>query len=346
MIKNAYGYPSLLTALGSLASVFLLASPAKGATIAVDYVTTYSNLYSGGELVSYNSISGLAQSISLNPGGTTVTITTLASTPSTNVLGLTAASTAFAGTQFNPQTGLTSSVGASSYANLATGTIGAGAAGSVQAGTVGAGIAFAGAEMEDTLTFDNTSGHTANIDVFWTFDGTMPSATQNGRLDNLFCLATGTTCLGSSVLGPAGSLNGPPNNGQYFRFQDNFLLGLPTDPFINEPTTGWVSSSFTQSINADSGTFHGVFAVPAGISTDSLNAYFALGCFQATCDFTHTGALSFGGLGNGVSFTSGSGVLLSQSGAAPEPGSWISMVAGLGLIGLAKLRKPRSGRAV
>jgi hypothetical protein len=160
-------------------------------------------------------------------------------------------------------------------------------------------------------------------------------------MDNLFCLATGTTCLGSSVLGPAGSLNGPPNDGQYFRFQDNFLLGLPADPFITEPTTGWVSSSFTQSINADSGTFHGVFAVPAGISTDSLNAYFDLGCFQATCDFTHTGVLSFGGL-NGVSFTSGSGVLLTQSGAAvPEPGGWILMMAGLGLLGLAKLRMSR-----
>jgi hypothetical protein len=344
MLRNVSGSPPLLAALGSLASIFLLAGLAKADSI--DYVTTYSNLYSGGELVSYNSINGLAQSISLNPGGTTVTITTLASTPSTNVLGLTAASTALGGMQFNPQTGLTSTASASSYANLATGTIGAGAAGSVQGGTTGAGIAFAGAEMEDTITFNNTSGHTANIDVFWTFDGTMPTATQNGRMDNLFCLATGTTCLGSSVLGPPGSLNGPPNDGQYFRFQDNFLLGLPTDPFITEPTTGWVSSSFTQSINADSGTFHGVFAVPAGISTDSLNAYFNLGCFEATCDFTHTGTLSFGGLdGSGVSFTSGSGVLLTQQSAVPEPGSWILMATGVGLIGLARLRKPRTGRA-
>ena len=344
MIKNVSGSPPLLAALGSLASIFLLAGPARADSI--DYVTSYSNLYSGGELVSYNSINGLAQFISLNPGGTTVTINTLASTPSTNVPGATAASTALAGMQFNPQTGLTSTASASSYANLATGTIGAGAAGSVQAGSTGAGIAFAGAEMEDTITFNNSSGHTVNIDVFWTFDGTMPSASVNGRMDNLFCLATGTSCLGSSTPG-TGVVNGPLNGGQYFRHQDNFLLGLSADPLITEPTTGWVSSSFTQSINADSGTFHGVFAVPSGISTDSLNAYFALGCFEATCDFSHTGALSFGGLGNGVSFTSGSGTLLTQSGATvPEPGSWILMATGVGLIGFAKLRKYRTGGAV
>jgi hypothetical protein len=344
MIKNVSGSPPLLAALGSLASIFLLAGAAKADSI--DYVTAYSNLYSGTELVSYNSINGLAQFISLNPGGTTVTITTQASTPSTNVLGLTAASTALAGSQFNPQTGRTSTASASSYANLATGRIGAGAAGSVQAGTtIAGGIAFAGAEMEDTITFNNTSGHTANIDVFWTFDGTMPIATTGESIDNLFCLATGTSCLGSSTPG-TGVVNGPPNAGQLFRLEDNLTLGLPTDPFITEPTTGWVSSSFTPSINADSGTFHGVFAVPSGISTDSLNAYFDIKCFEATCDFTHTGALSFGGL-NGVSFTSGSGVLLTQSASAvPEPGSWILMATGVGLIGLARLRKPRTGRAV
>ena len=345
MLKNVSGYPPLLAALGSLASIFLLAGPARADTI--DFVTAYSNLHSGTELVSYNSINGLAQSISLNPGGFTFTVTNLASTPSTNILGLTAASNALAGTLFNPQTGSTNVDSASAYANLATGTIGVGAADRILPPfTISQTRDFAGAEMEDTIRFNNTSGHTVNIDVFWTFDGTMPIATGQGSIDNLFCLGTGTTCLGSSNVGP-GSLNGPPNGGQFFRLQDSFLSGLPTDPFITEPTTGWVSSSFTQSINADSGTFHGVFAVPAGLSTDSLNAYFNLSCNDATCDFTHTGALSFGGL-NGVSFTSGSGVLLTQSGVSgvPEPGSWILMATGAGLIGLARLRKPRTGRAV
>ena len=338
MIKNVCGSSPLLAALGSLASVFLLASPAKGATIAVDYVTSYSSLF-GSDSITYNSANGLSQFLGTNLGGTTVTFTTVASTPSTSVLGLTASSTALAATRFNPQTGRTGTASASSYANLSTGMIGAGAAGSVLSGATIAGeFADAGAQMQDSITFNNTSGQTVNIDVFWTFDGTMPTATSGDSMTSFFCLGTGASCL--SAPGPPGGLNGPGNNLEFFSLIDSLGLGYPTDPFITEPTAGFAGASFTPSINADSGTFHGVFPVPVGISTDSLNAYFNIQCFQATCDFTHTGALSFGGLGNGVSFTSGSGVLLSQSGAAPEPGSWILMAAGVGLIGLAKLRKP------
>jgi hypothetical protein len=42
-MKNAFGYPRVLAALSSVASIFLLAGPAKAATI--DYVTAYSTVY-------------------------------------------------------------------------------------------------------------------------------------------------------------------------------------------------------------------------------------------------------------------------------------------------------------
>ena len=45
----------------------------------------------------------------------------------------------------------------------------------------------------------------------------------------------------------SGSLNGPPNGGQYFRPEDNLGLGLPTDPFITEPATGWSTLPHRQS---------------------------------------------------------------------------------------------------
>jgi hypothetical protein len=103
---------------------------------------------------------------------------------------------------------------------------------------------------------------------------------------------------------------------------------------------------------------YGIFSIPAGLSTDYVYANLETGCGGGgtvllgvrsggtSCDFSHTGALSLGGLdGTGVSFTSGSGMLLSQTQtAAPEPGSWILMMAGVGLVGLAKLRVARNTR--
>jgi hypothetical protein len=144
-------------------------------------------------------------------------------------------------------------------------------------------------------------------------------------LDSFFCLAS-ASCTGSG--------------GQFFRLQDGVFFGSPT---VADPTTSqWVSATFTPGINVDSGTFHGVFAVPAGMSTDSLDAYLHILAASDTVDFTHTGALSFGNL-NGVTFTSASGVLLAQ---APEPGSWILIAAGLGLLGLATCAKAYTSHAV
>jgi hypothetical protein len=332
IMKNAFGYPRVLAAFSSLASIIFMAGPAKAATI--DYVKDYSSLFSN--QIQYDSIGGLTQSLNSNQAGSPVTLTTLASTPSANVLGLTAASTSLGGTSFDPHNGLTGAASASAYSNLATGSIGAYATGSVAGGTISTGQAFAGAQIQDAVTFNNTSGHTVNIDVFWTFDGIAPVATGATSEDILFCLGAATSCVGVPSVG----VQGPINAGQFFHWQDSLLLGLPSDPAITLPTAGWVSSVFLPGGNAASGTFHGVFAIPAGLSTDSLNAFFAISAAGATADYSHTGTLSFGGL-NGVSFTSASGVLLTQTPAAvPEPGSWILMMAGLVLIGLAKWRKP------
>jgi hypothetical protein len=333
-MKKAFRHPRVLAALGSLASIFLLAGPTKGA--AIDYVTVNSQI-GGAPSITYDSMFGL----SVASGSPNITVFSSGSTPSTNVLGLTAASNSLGAFIFDAQNNRTATASASSYANLATGTIGAGAAGTPFAGNVGLGSAAAVAQMQDSITFNNTSGQTANIDVYWTFDGTAQIANAGSAVDILFCLGSGAVCQGNPLSIPP---HGPVSAGEFFRLHDSLGLGLPSDPFINEPTTfGWVSGTFTPSINADSGTFHGVFAVPTGVSTDSLNAYIALSNSGTTSDFTHTGTLSFGNL-NGVSFTSASGVLLTQTPAAvPEPGNWILMMAGLGLIGLAKWRKPRTG---
>jgi hypothetical protein len=80
--------------------------------------------------------------------------------------------------------------------------------------------------------------------------------------------------------------------------------------------------------NTTTETFTGVFAVPAGMSTDALNAWMEVSCGDGdNCDFSHTATFDMSTV-NGVSYTSSSGVLLTQSGSAPEPASWVMMLIG------------------
>lgn len=85
---------------------------------------------------------------------------------------------------------------------------------------------------------------------------------------------------------------------------------------------GIVSVGETAGANGTGKNFQGGFAIPNGTSTETLNAFILTSCLIATCDFSHTGTLSLGSLPSGVSFTSSSGVLLSDDSAVPEPPTW------------------------
>jgi hypothetical protein len=207
------------------------------------------------------------------------------------------------------------------------------ASASLPNGTVGAfghssnlgGLAQASAQMFDTLTFTNTNGSAVNIDVFATLHGAIvpgsyplsPDGQGWQDVDWAFCL--GNPCYISS--------------GNTFRylFLHNSALG-PNGITITEPSSGLVSVSLTPGADPTSEIWHGVFSVPAGQSQASVFAYLATDCrFGASCDYAHTAGISLN-LPRGVSFSSGSGVFLTQlpPSAAPEP-------ATLPLIGAALL---------
>lgn len=309
-----------------------LATPAAASLF--PYVTTLSEAFVGANN-NYDSVTGLspqAGSCFLQGGGTGP-CATLSSNPSTNILGLTAASVVISnGVSFDPQNGVTGFGDASASANLATGTVGAYVTGplcSPSTPNCGDGGTAAG-EMQDMLTFSNTTGHTVDIDVFWSFDGTIDllGAFPRTQVTSLFCLGPGTLCSGNAN----SPVHGPNAGGQafYFTYQDGSVMTN------SAPTSGWVSVALLPGANAASEIFHGVYAIPAGVSTDSLNAYLQLDCAMSTCDFSHTGALSIGPLPTGVTFTSGSGVLLSA--AVPEPGTWALLLCGAALMGLRRKR--------
>jgi hypothetical protein len=195
--------------------------------------------------------------------------------------------------------------------------------------------------MQDAVTFTNTTGQTQNITVTWAFDGT--AGTSLDGLDFLMCFGGGTLCQGNSD----STLHSPVNAGQLFTFTESCIDGNCSDPnpTTTMPTSGWVSTSVVGA-NTPNETFTGIFAVPAGVSTDTLNAWLEASCGDGdTCDFSHTATFGISDV-SGVTFTSDSGVLLTDAGtgtsAVPEPSSWVLMLtcgAGLAAAGLRRRRQ-------
>ena len=273
----------------------------------------------------YDSVTGLSQHVGscyIPPTVNTGPCGTLSSTPATNTLGLKAASVAISNVVgYSPDNGVTGFAGASAYANLATGMVGAYGAGLPCAPVTplcsDAGTAFG--EIQDGLTFTNTTGSIQDITLSWSFDGSITNnadapAEPNYSIYSLLCFSQGVNCFGNENALPHG-----PISTSLFEMQD----GDGTVTTIT-PTTGWDSTSITG--DPTDGMFEGDFAVPTGVSSESLNAYLFVSCGMTTCDFSHTGELSIGALPDGVSYTSDSGVLLTS--ATPEPGSWLLMLSG------------------
>jgi hypothetical protein len=112
----------------------------------------------------------------------------------------------------------------------------------------------------------------------------------------------------------------------------------PNGPCIfAEGTNNWVSYSFTQ-YTPDEIVFSGVYAlqgasgslpVAAGLSLLSSETVFG----STDDDYSHTAALSFT-LPQGVSYTSDSGVFLTQTqpSAVPEPSAVWLLLTGVGMV--------------
>ena len=317
-----------------------LSRPVPAAVVA--YVTTLTSISSGGVLNNYDSVTGLSHNAGncyLQAGGTGP-CATLTSTPASNTLGLTSASVAILnGVAFDPQNGISGYGAASASADLATGLLRAYTNGpncSVPNATGCISGGFAAAQFQDTVTFNNTTGQSANIIVDWSFDGTTISlgTSPSITMDSLFCFTSGSSCAGN----PNSALHQPLNSGQAFVY--DYSNGTVVHNTL--PTLGYVSSHLIAGVNSTSETFEGVIALAPGVTHYSLNAYMEASCLISTCDFSHTGAFTLNDIPSGVTFTSGSGVLLSAD--APEPGTWGLGWCGAALLAIAKRRCSRLSR--
>ena len=196
-------------------------------------------------------------------------------------------------------------------ASLGLGTLGAFDSGSLTGGTNGPSSA-----LYDVVHFQITDrAPSVSIGVNIHLNGTESGV---GEFSNVFDLSFG----GGLEYGMS-NLGGYPNN-----FNVDSLSGWGSPIFTNESAGGF---NFSGTIDVTNGE-----AVPLLMA---LQLYCVSG---EICDFSHTAALSFT-LPSDVTFTSDSGVLLTQTSgsAAPEPASFLLLGAGLAALAARTLVRHR-----
>jgi hypothetical protein len=331
----------------NVAAVLLLFSAAQAAfASSVWYVNTYAYSADGGAPFSTPPFEQVSGDLTYNSNtGGTVTIGPAGTTTYSNptALGLTSAESQTTSSQYIDDycsagnacvTGtLTSS--AMAKGNLATGSVGISALPSVLpvinpsngnvSGYTGS-DAYATAEINDVLTFNVAGANSStvtDIGVSFTVDGNLSynnSANGNALLTDLLNLGGATANYNFD------SENAPATQNSLYK-------------------SGWVSTQVTAE-TADSFIFSGVYALDGTSDQVAVFLELATQCLEdATCDFSNTGAISFT-LPSNVTFTSASGVFLTQPlTATPEPASEAILLGVLLVVGGA-LKRLRRASAV
>jgi hypothetical protein len=213
--------------------------------------------------------------------------------------------------------------------------------------TFGSPFGFAATEFNDTVWFNNTSGHTVSLQVGLSYDGRM--LTPNGGAPN--------GLVRFELSGSCGFGCGNDQN-QYLGFASGNL------PYASDAIEAFFNASGTYayqtyngppgahwSITRDpqegvgglfGGTIGATLLIPTGQTSLGLKLYFQLDCRSgSSCFGDHTSAFSFGAIPAGLTIGSASGALLTAppEPGVPEPASWAMMIAGFAAAGAAVRRR-------
>lgn len=295
-------------AAGCLAFLLTAAAPGMAATIDVYAAGITNNRLSTIQIINGETY---VPNTRIDPGLTVVEAGPLVSGSTRGVVNL---------LQFDSFTGL--SAGAQASANLATGKLGAGvnSAASGQAYAYGDALA----RFSDRLTFVNAGTANVQLAIEWAVTGTIVSA-QGGSETVRVNLTFGTPGISPRPLGLVGASAG----------QDT-LQYIQGTGFGNPTIRGQWSNDYTQAnpvwTVTGSGlnrTMKSTIVFLPGTTIVDWNASISVDCRGGSmCDFSHTAGLTFGALPEGLTYSSESGVFLSEAQAVPEPGTWGLMLVG------------------
>ena len=206
-------------------------------------------------------------------------------------------------------------------------------------------LASSKASFSETLIFTNTTDVNQYLTIGWLVEGAADwTAGQSAQVISNFSIGTrGQEGIQEGYLGYFYS-NGATYdiNGAYNAF----------GWWPEYPGQGGLFGAAYKSydLGGQSRLMTSVFGIAPGVHTVDITAFLELSSgFGGALDYGNTGALKFGALADGVSFTSESGVFRpgalqipgagGGTGAVPEPTTWALMIAGFGLAGTALRRR-------
>ena len=197
---------------------------------------------------------------------------------------------------------------------------------------------FADARFSDSVWFTNTTDADIALTVRFTLDGTikMEGPWESYAAVDLSACSACANDTGELIHFADGSRAA---NTQYMVMGENGIR-FAESTGISGPSVHYTYGS-TYDAGFMTGFYQTTLYIPKGLTTLGVSSVLNLDCrgVNTSCDFGHTGAISFGPLADGLSYSSASGAFLTAVNAAPggvpEPATWAMMICGFGLAGSA-----------
>jgi hypothetical protein len=199
------------------------------------------------------------------------------------------------------------------------------------------GLSVTTEEFRETVTLNNATGGNLLLPFAWTIEGDIPAGAGGAFrfvFSSIQLFRNNSITSGNTVM--QGSTSSTLGDSYAFGYIDGVTS------FAQPVGDGdWFTGSVPAPIGAK---LMSTLVVSPGQSNIDILALLQLDCRGGwNCNFGNTAKFSFDALPNGLSFTSASGIFLTEGqpgGQVPEPGTWVLL--GGGLLGVGAMRAMRS----